>query len=170
MPSNYLILCRPFSSCLQSFPASRSFQMSQLFASGYQSLGVLFSFSIGPFREYSGLISFRIDWLVSLQSKGPSKFFSNTTVQRHQFFGAQRSLWSNSICDYGKTIGLTRRNFVSKVMSLLFNMLSRLIIAFLPRTKRLLISWLQSPSAVIWEPKKIKSVMFLLFPHLFAIK
>ena len=128
----------PFSSCLQLFPSSGSFWMSQFFALGGQS-----SFNISPSNELSGLISFRIDWLVSLQSKGPSKFFSNTTVQRHQFFGAQRSLWSNSICDYGKTIGLTRRNFVSKVMSLLFNMLSRLIIAFLPRSKHLLISWLQ---------------------------
>ena len=93
-----------------------------------------------------------------MQSKGLSRVFSNTTVQKHQFFGAQLSLWSSSHMTTGKTIALTRRNFVDKVMSLLFNMLLKFVIAFLPRSKRLLISWLQSPSAVILEPKKIKSV------------
>ena len=99
-------------------------------------------------------------------SKGLSRVFSNTTVQKHHFFRAQLSLWSNShIHPYmttGKTIALTRRTFirtfVDKVMSLLFNMLYRLVIAFLPRNKRLLISRLQSPSAVILEAKKIKSL------------
>ena len=99
---------------------------------------------------------------ISLQSKGLSRVFSSTTVQKHQFFDAQLSLWSNSHIHTwlitGKTIALTRQIFVGKVMSLLFNMLSRLLIAFLPRSKRLLISWLQSPSAVILETKKIKSV------------
>ena len=111
---------------------------------------------------------------MSLQSKGLSRVFSNTTVQKHQFFNAQPSLWSNShihICLLEKTIALTRWTIVGKVMSLLFNMLSRLVIAFLPSSKSLLISWLQSPSAVILEPKKIKSVIFfLLFPHLFTMK
>ena len=100
---------------------------------------------------------------MSLQSKGLSRVFSNTTVQKHQFFNAQPSLWSNShihICLLEKTIALTRWTIVGKVMSLLFNMLSRLVIAFLPSSKSLLISWLQSPSAVILEPKKIKSVIF----------
>ena len=98
---------------------------------------------------------------ISLQSKGFSRVFSNTTVQKHQFFGSQLSLWSNShmhTCT-GKTTALTRWTFVRKVMSLLFNMLSRLVIVFLSRSKRHLISWLQSPSAVILEPKKINSVM-----------
>ena len=96
-----------------------------------------------------------------MQSKGLSRVFSKTTVQRHQFFGVQLSSQSNShIHPYmttGKTIALTRRTFVGKVMFLLFNMLYRLVITFLPRSKRPLISWLQSPSGVILEPKKIKS-------------
>ena len=98
---------------------------------------------------------------ISLQSKGHSRVFSNTTVQKHQFLGTQLSLESNSHIHtwlLKKTITWTRWTFVSKVISLLFNTLSRLVIAFLPRSKRLLISWLQSPSAVILEPKKIKSV------------
>ena len=96
---------------------------------------------------------------ISLQSKGLSRVFSNTAVQKHQFFSIYSSLRSNSnIMITGKTIALTIRTFVGKVMSLLFNMLSRFVIVFLPRTKRLLISWLKSPSAVILEPKKIKSV------------
>ena len=95
--------------------------------------------------------------LISLQPKGLSRVFSNATVQKHQFFGAQLSLWSNSHIHRatGKTIALTQWTCVAKVMSLLFNMLSRLDIAFLPRSNRLLISWLQSPSRVILEPKKI---------------
>ena len=97
---------------------------------------------------------------ISLQSKGLSRVFSNTTVQRHQFFGNQLSLESNShpYMTTGKTVDLTRQTFVGKVMLLLFNMLSSLVITFLPRSKRLLISWLQSPSAVILEPPKMKSV------------
>ena len=98
--------------------------------------------------------------MTSLQSKGLSRVFSNTTVQKDQFFGAQPSSWSNShICTIGKTIALTVQTFVSKIVSLLFNMLSRFVIAFLPRSKHLFISWLQSPSAVILEPRKTKSVI-----------
>ena len=99
-------------------------------------------------------------WSQSLQSKGHLRVSANTTVQNHQFFGVQPSLWFNShICTTsGKTIALIRWTFVGKVMSLLFNMLPRLLIAFLPRSKCLLISWLQSPSAVILESKKIKSI------------
>ena len=94
-----------------------------------------------------------------MQSKGLSRVFSNITVQKHQFFGAQLSSQSNShpYMTTGKTIALTRQTFVGKVMSLLFNILARLVITFLARSKRLLISWLQSPSAVILEPPKIKS-------------
>ena len=95
-----------------------------------------------------------------MQSKGLSRVFSNTIVQKHQFFSAQLSLWCNShpYMTTRKTIALTRRTFVGKVMSLFFNMLSRLVTAFPPRSKHLLISWLQSQSAVILEPEKIKSV------------
>src|SRR5574337_774937 len=98
---------------------------------------------------------------ISLQSKGLSRVFSNTTVQKHQFFGAQLSYivqLSHPYMTTGKTIALTRQTFVGKVMSLLFNILSRLVIAFLPRNKHLLISWLQSPSAMILESPKIKPV------------
>ena len=98
------------------------------------------------------------DW-ISLQSKGLSRVF-NTTVHKHQFFGTQAFFivqLSHPYMTTGKTIPLTRRTFVSKIMSLLFNMLSRLVITFLPRSKHLLISWLKSPSAVILEPSKIKS-------------
>ena len=117
-----------------------------------------FSFSISPFNEYSGLISFRMDWLDLLVVQGILKSLLQTTVQKHQFFSAQLSLSSSShIMTTGKTIALTRWTFVDKVVSLLFNMLSRLVITFLPRRKCLLISWLQSPSAVILEPKKLKS-------------
>jgi len=146
----------PFSSCPQSLPASGSFQMSQFFASGGQNIGVSASALVLPMntQDWSSL-----GWsgLISLQSEGLSRVFSNTTVQKHQFFGAQLSLWSNFHIHTWllvKTIALTRQTFVDKVMSLLFNMLSRLVITVLPRNKRLLISWLQSPSAVILEPKK----------------
>ena len=103
---------------------------------------------------------FPLGWTgwISLQSKGLSRVFSNTTVQKHQYFSAQLSLLSHPYMTTGKTITLSRWTFVSKIMSLLFNMLSRLVIVFLPRRKHLLISWEQSPSAMILEPKKIKSL------------
>ena len=99
---------------------------------------------------------------MSLLFKGLSRVFSNTTIQKHQFFGAQSSVWSNShpYMTIRKTMVLTIWTFVGKVMSLLFNTLSRFVIALLPKSKRLFISWLQTPSAVILEPKKIKSVTF----------
>ena len=112
-------------------------------------------------NEYLGLISFQIDWLISLQSKGLSRVFSNTTAQKHQFFNIQPSLWSNSHIHtrlLEKSLTLTLWTFVNKIMSLLFNMLSSFVRTFLSRNKCLLISWLQSPSAVILEPKKIKAV------------
>ena len=101
-----------------------------------------------------------------MQSKGLLRVFSNTTVQKHQFFWHSAFFTVQFSHPYmtGKTIALTRLTFVGKVMSLLFNMLSRLVVAFLPRSKCLLISWLQSPSAVILEPPKIKSHCFLCFP------
>ena len=160
----------PFSSCLQSFPASGSFLMSWLFASHGQSTWASASFSINPSKQCSGLIAFRSDWFDLLAVHRTPKSLFSTTVQKHQFFSAQPSLWSihtrlsHLYMTVGKTIALTIWTFVGKVMSLLFNVLSRLVIAFLTRSKCLLISWLQSPSAVILEPKKIKSITFCCFP------
>ena len=155
-----------FSSQLQSFPASGSCPISQLFASGGQSTGVSTSASFLPknTQDWSPL-----EWTgwISLQSKGLSRVFSNTTVQKHPFFGHSAFFivqLSHPYVTTGKTIALTIWTFVSKVISLLFNMLSRLVIAFLPRSKHLLISWLQSPSAVILEPRKIVSHCFHCFP------
>ena len=131
----------PFSSCLQSFPASGTFPMSQLFASGGQSIGVSASTSVLPTNIQDWFPWGWTDWI----SLGHSRVFSNTTVQKHQFFCAQLSSQSNSHIHNmttGKTIALTGWTFVGKVMSLLFNMLSRLVITFLPRSKSLLISWL----------------------------
>ena len=145
----------PFFSRLQSFPASGYFQMSQLFASGGRSIGVSASTSVLPMNTQDW---FPLGWTgwISLQSKGLSRVFSNTTVQKYQFFSTQLSTvqLSHPYMTTGKTIALTRWTFVEKVMSLLFNMLSRLVITFLPRTKHLLISWLQSPSAVFWSTPK----------------
>ena len=147
----------PFSSRLQSFPSSGSFQMSQFFASDGQSIGN-FSSSISPSNEYSGLISFRMDWLNLLAVQRTLK-----SLLQHHSSKASILLLSAFfiVCPYmttGKTISLTRWTFFGKVMSLLFNMQSRLVITFLWRSKCLLISWLQSASAVILEPKTIKSV------------
>ena len=119
-----------------------------------------FSFNISPSNEYPGLISFRMDWLDLLAIQGTLKSLLQypsskaSIVQCSAFFIVQLS---HPYMTTGKTIALTRQNFVDKVMSLLFNMLSRLVITFLPRSKHLLISWMQSPSAVILEPSKIKS-------------
>ena len=119
-----------------------------------------FSLSISPSNEYSGLISFRIDWLDLLPVQGTLKRLlqhhsSKASILQHSaFFIVQLS---HPYMTTGKTIALTRWTFVDKVMSLLFNMLSRLVTTFLPRSNHVLISWLQSPSAVILEPQKIKS-------------
>ena len=139
MASNYLILCHPILFLPSIFPSIRVFSNESALCSRWSKY---WSFSISPSNKYSGLISFRTDGLISLQSKGLSRVFSNTTFQKHQFFSAQSSLWFNSHICTGKTIPLTIRIFVGKVMSLLFNMLSRFVIAFLPRGKHLLISWL----------------------------
>ena len=133
-----------------------------------------FSFSISPSNEYSGLISFRMDWLDLLAVQGTLKSLlqhhsSKVSILWHSaFFIVQ---FSHPYMTPGKIIALTRRTFVGKIMSLLFNILSKLVIAFLPRSKHLLISWVQSPSTMILEPKKIKSVtVSFFFPHLFAMK
>ena len=134
-------------------------QMSQLFTSGGQNIGVSSSTSVLPVNIQDWFPLGLTSW-TSLQFKGLSRVFSNTAVQKHQFFDTKLSSQSNSYIHtwlFGKTIALTRWTFVGKVMSLLLNMLSRLVITFLPRSKCLLISWLLSPSAVILEPQKIKS-------------
>ena len=153
MPSSHLILCCPLLLPPLILQASESFPTSQLFAWGRQSTGVSALASFLPKKSHGWSPSEWTDW-ISLQSKGPSRVLSNTTVQRHQFFGAQPSSLSHPYMTAGKTIALTRWTLVGKVMSLLWNMLSRLVITFLPRSKCLLISWLQSPSAVILEHKK----------------
>ena len=159
MPSNHLILCRPLLLLSSIFPSIRVFSNEsalRIKRSKYWS----FSFNISPCNEYSVLISFRMDWfdllvvqrtLKSLLQHHSSKA---SILQCSAFFIVQLS---HSYMTTGKTIALTRQTFVDKVMSLLLNMLSRLVITFLPRSKHILISWLQSPSAVILEPKKIKS-------------
>ena len=157
----------PFSSCPQSLPASQSFPMSQLFARGGQSTGVSALASFLPKKSQGRSPSEWTGW-ISLQSKWLSRVFSNSSkapiLQRSAFFTVQLS---HPYTTTGKTIALTRRTFVGKIMSLFLNILSRLVITFLPRSKCLLISWLQSPSAVILEPQK---ELFPLFPHLFPMK
>ena len=148
----------PFSSCPQSLPASVFSNESTLHMRWPKYWS--FSFSIIPSKEISGLISFRMDWLDLLAVQRTLKSLlqhhsSKASILRHSaFFTVQLS---HPYMTTGKTIALTRRTFVGKVMSLLLNMLSRLLITFPPRSKHLLISWLQSPSAVILEPRKIKS-------------
>ena len=152
MPSNHLVLCCPFLLLPSVFPRSGSFPMSCLFASGSQSSGVSISASILS-MDIQGWFPLGLTGLISLQSKGHS---SKASIL---WFSLLYGPTLTSIRDYWKTIVLTIQTFAGKEMSLLFNMLSRLVIAFLPRSKSLLISWLQSPSAVILEPKKIKSVI-----------
>ena len=152
-----------------SSPSPRAFNLSQhqglfkwvsqFFTSGGQSIGASSAASVLP-KNIQDWFPLQLTGLISLQSKGLLRIFSNTTVQKHQFFSAQLySSTCTSIHDYWKTIALTRQTFLGKVMSLLFNMLSRLVTAFLPRSKSLVISWLQTPSAVILEPPKIKSLI-----------
>ena len=133
IPSNHLIFCHLLLLLLQSFPASGSFSMSQFFPSGGQSIGVSASASVLPMNIEDQSPLGWTGWI--LQSKGLSRVFSNTTVQKHQFFGAQLSVQLSHAYITRKTTALTRRSFVDKVMTLLFNMLSRLVIGFLPRSK-----------------------------------
>ena len=147
------------------------FQWVNSSPSGGQSIGVSALVSVLPKNTQDGSPFEWAGW-ISLQSKGLSRVFSNTTVQKHQFFGTQLSSvqLSHPYMTTGKTIALTRQTFVGKVMSLLFNMLSRLVITFLSRSKHLLISCLQSLSAVILEPPKIKSDTVSTVSHLFPMK
>ena len=159
MPSNYLILCHPLLLLPTIPPSIRVFSNESTLCMRWPKYWS-FSFSISPTNEHPGLISFRMDWLDLLAVQGTFK----SLFQHHNskasilwcsaFFTVQLS---HPCMTTGKTMAFTRRAFVGKVMSLLFNMLSRLVITFLPRSKHLLISWLQSPSAVNFEPKKIKS-------------
>ena len=146
MPSNHLILCRHLLLWPSIFPSSRNFSNESALHIRWPNY---WSFSFNLILPMNTQDLSPLGWTgwISLQSKGLSRVFSNTTVQKHQFSGAQLSLvqLSHPYMTTGKTIALTRRTFVDKVMSLLFNMLSRLVIAFLPRSKRLLISWLLSP-------------------------
>ena len=158
MPSNHLILCHPLLLLPSIFPYIRVFSNESIFCIRWPKYWS-FSFSISPSNEHPGLISFRMDWL-DLLAVGTLKSLLQhhsskaSILVRSAFFMVQLS---HPYVTTGKTIALTRRTFVGKVTSLLLNMLSRLLITFLPRSKRLLISWLQSPSAVILEPRKIKS-------------
>ena len=159
MPSNHLILCYPLLLLPSIFPSIRVFSNESALRIRWPKYWS-FSFNINPFNEYSGLISFRIDWLDLLAVQGTLKSLLQqhsskaSILQCSAFFIAQLL---HPYMTTAKIIALTRRTFVDKVMSLLLNMLSRLVITFIPRSKRLLISWLQSPSAVILEPKNIKS-------------
>ena len=164
MPSNHLILCCPLLLPPSIFLGIRVFSSESVLHIRWPKY---WSFSISSSNEYSGLISLRMDWLDLLPVQGTLKSLlqhhsSKASILRHSaFFIVQLS---HPYMTTEKTIALTRWTFVGKVMSLLFNMLSRLVIAFLPRGKHLLISWLQSPSAVILEPKKIKPVPVSTFP------
>ena len=160
MPSNHLILCRPLLLLPSIFPSIRVFSSQSVLHISWPKYWS-FSFSISPSNEYSGLISFRMDWLDLFAVPGTLKHL----LQHHS--SKASILWPSAFfivqlsypyMTTGKTIALTRWTFDGKVMFLLFNMLSRLVIAFLPRSKHLLISRLQSPSAVILEPPKIKSL------------
>ena len=159
MPSNHLILCHPLLLLPSIFPSIRVFFHESALRMRWPKYWS-FSFNISPSNEDPGLISFRMDWLDLLAVQGTRKSLlqhhsSKTSVlQRSAFFIVQLS---HPYMTTGKTIALTRWTFIDKIISLLFNVLSRLVITFLPRSKHLLISWLQSPSAVILEPKQIKS-------------
>jgi len=160
LPSNHLIICHPLLLPPSILPSIRVFSSESVLHIRWPKYWS-FSFSISPSNEHPGLISFRMDWLDLLAVQGTLK----SLVQHHS--SKASILWrpaffivqlSHPYMTTGKTIALTRCTFVDKVKSLLFNMLPRLVIAFLPRSNYLLISWLQSPSAVILEPPKIKSV------------
>ena len=166
MPSNHLILRHPFLLLSSIFPRIRVFYNESTLRIRWPKYWS-FSFSISLSNEYSGLISFRIDWLDLLVVQGTLK-----SLLQHQSWKAS-ILWCSAFfmvqllhpyTTTGKPTALTRWTFVSKVISLLFNMLSRSVVVFLPRSKQFLISWLQSLSAVILEPKKIKSVTISNFP------
>ena len=169
MPSSYLILCHPLLLLSPIPPSIRVFSKKSTLHMRWPKYWS-FSFSIIPSKEHPGLISFRMDWLDLPAVQGTLKSLlqhhsSKASILRcSAFFTIQLS---HPYMTTGKTIALTRRTFVGKVMSLLLNMLSRLVITFLPRSKRLLISWLPSPFAVVLEPPKIVCHCFHCFPIYF---
>ena len=169
IPSSHLILCHPLLPLPPIPPSIRDFSNESTLCMRWPKYWS-FSFSIRPSNEHPGLISFRMDWLDLLGVQGTLKSLlqhhsSKASILQHSaFFIVQLS---HPYMTTGENIALTRWTFVGKVMSLLLNMLSRLVITFFPRSKRLLISWLQSPSAVIWEPRKIVSHCFHCFPLYF---
>ena len=172
MPSSHLILCHPFLLLPPIPPSIRVFSNESTLHVRWPKYWS-FNFSSISSKEIPGLISFRMDWLDLLAVQGTLKSLlqhhsSKASILRHSaFFTVQLS---HPYMTTGKTIALTRRTLVGKVMSLLLNILSSLVITFLPRSKRLLISWLQSPSAVILDPKKIKSDTVSTVSHLFPMK
>ena len=172
MPSNHLILCHLLLLLPSIFPSIRVFSNESTLRIRWPKYWS-FSFSISPSNEHPGLISIRMDWLDLLAVQGTLKrIFQHhsskaSIIWCSAFFIVQLS---HLYMTTGKAIALTRWTFVDKVMSLLFNLLSMLVITFLPRSKRLLISWLQSQSSVILESKKQSQPLFPLFPHLFALK
>ena len=172
MPSSHIIFCRPLLLLPSIFPSIRVFSSESALLIRWPKYRS-FSFNINPSNNHPGLISFRMYWLDLHAIQGIVKSLL-------QHYNAKASiLWHSAFfivqlprpyMTTGKIIALTRRTFVDQVISLLFNMLSRLVKTFLPRSKRLLISWLQSPSSVILEPSKIKSATVSTVPHLFAMK
>ena len=169
MPSNHLILCCPLLLLPSIFPSIRVFSNESALPISWPKYWS-FSFNISPYNEHPGLISFRMDWLDLPAIQGTLKNLlqhhsSKASILWHSaFFTVQLS---HPYMTTGKTIALTRQTFVGKVMSLLFNMLSKLVITFLPRSKRLLMSWLQSPYAVIMEPQRINSAtVSTVFPSI----
>ena len=172
MPSNHLNLCCLLLLLPSIFPSIRVFSNESALRIRWPKYWN-FSFNISPTNEHPGLISFRMDWLDLLAVQGTLKSLLQhhsskaSVLQFSVFFIVQLS---HPYRTNGKTIALTRQTFAGKVMSLLFNMLSRLVITFFLRSKCLLISWLQSPPAVILEHRKISLSLFPMFPHLFAMK
>ena len=169
MPSNRFILCRPLLFPPSVFPNIRVFSNESVLRIRWPKYWSI-SFNVSPSSEHPGLISFRMNWLDLLEVEGTHK----TLLQHHN--SKASILWNSAFfivqlshpyMTTGRTIALTRQTFADKVMSLLFSMLIRLVIAFLPRSKRVLIPWLQLPSAVILEPPKIKSLSFHCFPIYF---
>ena len=171
MPPTHFMLCCPLLLPPSVFPRIRVFSNESVLCNRWPKYWS-FSFNISPSNKYSGLISFRMDWLNLLAVQGTLKSLlqhhsSKASILQHSaFFIVQLS---HLYMTTGKTITLTGQTFVGKVISRLFNMLSRLVITFLPRSKHLFISWLQSPSAVILEPPKIKSHCFHCFPIHFSL-
>ena len=165
MPSNHLILCCPLLLPPSIFSSIRLFSSESVLCIRWLKY-CSFSFNISPSNEYSGLISFRMDWFDLLAVQGTLRNLLQhhsskaSILQCSAFFIVQLS---HPCMTTGKSKALTRQTFVGKVMSLLFNMLSRLVITFLPRSKLLLISWLQSPSAVIFKPLKIKYIVSSIY-------